>query len=127
MGAWLARWGWVPELVALSDSARTQATWIAMAPLLGGAPAREPRRTLYHGGLRALQAEAWAWSPVIRTVLAIGHNPGWEDALARMTGRDAGMTTGNIALLEGRGQTWDEALRDRWTLVALGRPRDLPD
>lgn len=127
MGAWLARHGWVPELVALSDSERTQATWRGMAPWVGATLRPRVRRSLYHAGIEAIQAEARSWPPRVRAVLAIGHNPGWEDALARLTGEDPGMTTGNIALLEGQGPTWTEALEGHWALVALGRPRELAD
>ena len=127
MGAWLVGHGWVPEVVALSDSERTQATWRGMAPLVGATLVPRVRRSLYHSGLEAIRAKARSWSPGVRTVLAIGHNPGWEDALAWLTGQDPGMTTGNIALLEGEGPTWTDALQGRWTLVALGRPRELPD
>ena len=75
--------------------------------------------------LAELIAEAGGWSPNAGCVLVLGHNPGWEDALESLTDSSELMTTGNAALLVGEGERWDQALRGRWTLEALIRPREL--
>lgn len=126
MGAWLVAQGWVPDLVVLSDSARTRETWARLAPSLPTRPEVMESRLLYHAGLAALRQHAAGWPDGARTVLALGHNPGWEEALARLSGRWETMTTGNVALLEGRGETWQAALGGAWSPVALARPKELP-
>ena len=125
MGAWLADMGWTPDLVVLSDSQRTRETWALMAPMLPREPTVHERPGFYHAGLSAILADAATWPESTRTVLALGHNPGWEDALARLSGCDEVMTTGNIALLEGRGSSWSSALGRPWHLVAFARPREI--
>lgn len=125
MGAWLVAQGWAPDLVVLSDSARTRETWALLAPTLPFPPAVHETRSLYHAGLAELRAHAAQWAPHIRTVLAIGHNPGWEDAQGRLSGRWEPMTTANIALLEGAGDTWRASLDGAWRQVAFARPKEL--
>ncbi len=80
VAAALAERGWVPELVVSSDSARTRETWAGMAPALGEPEVVFTER-LYHEGLEALIEEAAGWPPEVACVLALGHNPCWEDAL----------------------------------------------
>ena len=62
----------------------------------------------------------------MRTVLVLGHNPGWENAVKALSGREVRMTTANVVLLEGKGATWGEALqRGRWSVVGVVRPKEL--
>jgi phosphohistidine phosphatase len=124
VAAALAERGWVPELVVSSDSARTRETWAGMAPALGEPEVVFTER-LYHEGLEALIEEAAGWPPEVACVLALGHNPCWEDALAALCGEAERMTTANAALLVGEGEDWPLALGGRWALEALIRPREL--
>lgn len=125
MGRWLVAVGWLPDLVVLSDSARTRETWARLRVALPETPPVLQGRALYHAGLPALRRHATGWPDRARTVLALGHNPGWEDAQARLSGRFETMTTGNIALLEGAGATWALALQGRWRTAGFGRPKEL--
>lgn len=125
MGSWLALQGWEPQLVVLSDSARTTETWERLRPSLSRSPLVMRSPLLYHAGLPALLAHSATWPPEAGTVLALGHNPGWEDAQATLSGRFETMTTANIALLEGAGESWAKALSGDWTLQILGRPKEL--
>jgi hypothetical protein len=81
--------------------------------------------SLYLAGLGALQESAAAWPVFAQTVLALGHNPGWEQALGQLGGSWAGMTTANAGLLIGRGVSWSAALEGSWELEAVLRPREL--
>jgi hypothetical protein len=82
---------------------------------------------LYLAGLGALQESAAAWPASAQTVLALGHNPGWERALGQLGGSWGGMTTANAALLIGRGDSWIAALEGSWDLEAVLRPIDLDE
>ena len=127
MGQELAARGWVPGLVASSDSARTRETWDRMRTPLG-APDLEVlwSNELYLADLSDLRAHAAGWDDAISSALALGHNPGWSDAASILAGRPISMTTANCALLVGHGASWIEALGGPWELVALLRPRELP-
>jgi len=124
----LAARGWLPDLVYTSSSRRTRQTWKHMARALGDegdAIAVIVVEDFYLGDLDAIHGHAARWPHEVDTVLVLGHNPGWEEALHVLTGGDGAMTTGNAALLAGSGVTWVEALEARWHLVAHLRPRDL--
>ena len=119
IGLRLTQRGWLPDAVVSSDSARTTETWERLGI---DAPVRFTR-ALYHGGLAALRQELAAFDDGIGTAMAIGHNPGWEDAVEALSGEATRMTTCNAALLEGAGATWAAALSSPWTLVTVLRPR----
>lgn len=125
VAARLAELGWVPDLVCSSDAARTRETWSLMAPVLP-APVQEIfTRALYLADLEELRRAAAAWPETAGTVLALGHNPGWEDALSLLSESPQTMTTGNAGLLEIEAPTWSDALRGPMRLVDVIRPRDL--
>jgi len=116
---------WAPDAVYSSDSTRTTETWQLMAPVLGGAVPVSFSRGLYHAGLPQMRKSAEDWGDHLQTVLVLGHNPGWSEAVGILASRPVELTTGNAALLEGQGATWAEALAGKWTLTALVRPADL--
>ena len=65
-------------------------------------------------------------SLVTRTVLVLGHNPGWEEAVEELIGREVRITTANVVLLKGEGATWREALeRGAWSVAGVIRPKQL--
>lgn len=125
----LRRLGWLPDHVYTSTARRARQTWKRMARALGDDAVGigvSRLDTLYMAGLAAIRDEALAWPSELRTVLIIGHNPGWEEVLHALTGGDEAMTTGNAALLRGEGASWAIALARPWRRSALLRPRVLP-
>ncbi|MEZ5979192.1 MAG: histidine phosphatase family protein [Planctomycetota bacterium] len=123
IGERLAELGWVPDAVVASDARRTRETWERMASALGPPPLVTFEHGLYLEGLDAIRASSVEWNASHRTVLVLGHNPGWEDAVGELVGAPIGMTTGNAALLVGAGADWAEALLGAWKLEALLRSR----
>ena len=121
VGAQLLAHAWAPALVRSSDAVRTRQTWEAISGSFA------PRtvswtRDLYNPSLERLVADAASWSAADRTVLCLGHNPGWSDAATRLSGARVGMGTAFAALLEGEGADWTEAFTHPWTLEHLLRP-----
>ncbi len=117
---------WAPTHVVSSDAARTQQTWALMRPVLGG-PDAVFFRSLYLAGLREL-APVLAPLPAEATVLALGHDPGWSDALQWLCGDERPLKTAHAALLT-TSHLWTEALAAPGRFVRLGRlePRRLAD
>ena len=101
--------GWVPDRVLYSDAARTTETWWCMSELLGEPPA-SAMPSLYGAGTEALAATVQRLAPSEQTVLVLGHNPGWSDAIAWLTGIQVNLAPANAALLLGRGERWAGAL-----------------
>ena len=121
VGARLTALGWIPDLAVSSDAERTRLTWEGMAL---ASPVRFTP-TFYLAGLREIRRDATDWDADLRTVLVLGHNPGWSEALMALSDEPSGMTTGNAGLLLGAGGTWLEALQNQWELIELIRPREL--
>jgi phosphohistidine phosphatase len=123
----LAELGWVPDLVLASDSQRTRETWDRMSRVLSGPIPVRTTRALYLAGLGALQDEAARLPETVRTVLALGHNPGWEAAAGRLAGAPIRMTTANAALFELGEVGWEAALEAASPrLLTVLRPKELP-
>jgi len=128
IGARIAELGWAPEWVLSSDAARTRETWRRLSEAFASEAQLSFTARLYHAGLSTLRAEAAAVPAEITTLMAIGHNPGWEQAAATLCGQpDLTMTTCNAALLSASADSWPEALaRDGgWELHELLRPKTL--
>ncbi len=119
--------GWVPDFVLSSDSTRTRQTWAGMQEEFGDEIEAEFINDFYHGGVRALLDALESMSPDVRTLLVLGHNPGWEDAVGWLSGEPTRMTTANAAMLSTDGGAWSEAVDgpNRWTLEQLLRPKEL--
>jgi phosphohistidine phosphatase len=125
VGKRLAKLGWVPDLVVCSDSRRTRETWERMERRFPETRARFTR-ALYAGGPTELRTEVAHLSANVRTVLVLGHNPGWEEAVVELSGREVRITTANVVLLEREGATWGEALRrGSWSVAGVVRPKEL--
>ena len=113
--------GWRPEAVLSSDSRRTRETWEGMAPELDAPPQPSFTRALYLAGLDTLWEEVHGVASEVETLLVLGHNPGWEHAVYRLSGQPEAMAPANAALLVGSGDTWPEALEGRWERAEVVR------
>jgi phosphohistidine phosphatase len=120
---------WLPDLILASDSTRTVETWACVAGELPGDPSPPWfRRSLYHAGLGALQRELETVPGEVHTVLAIGHNPGWELAASVYATANLEMGTGYAACLELFDEPWrDAARRPARRLAHFIRPKDIPE
>ena len=123
--------GWSPDRVFSSDSTRTQETWACMT---GGFSTPLPpvhfTRDLYHTGLDALKVHLRTLEPVVNTVLVLGHNPGWEEVVERLTGLTyVVMKTAHAALLRAPAGDWSDALarEGAWSLERIINPRAMMD
>jgi len=121
----LAARDWLPDFVVSSDAERTRQTWTQMNSVFSIECEVRWTNDLYLAALGDLQRDSAHWPDSTHTILALGHNPGWERALAQLGGDWGGMTTANAALLVGSGTTWTEALEGSWNLEEVLRPRDL--
>jgi phosphohistidine phosphatase SixA len=121
--------GWSPELVVSSDSARTRETLARMVDQFNPWPQVEFTPALYLAGPHALREAVAGVPDEIATVMALGHNPGWEEAVAWLTDSRISLATADAALLESSGDSWREALREEgaWQLVDVIRPGEIDE
>jgi phosphohistidine phosphatase len=75
----------LPDLALVSPARRARETWELVEPALGPVPARfEPR--LYEASPERLMSLLHEVEPAIRTLLLVGHNPGFEDLAKLLIG-----------------------------------------
>ena len=118
---------WMPNLVLSSDAARTRETYALMSPELAEVERVEYLSAFYNDGHPALLAMLREVPNVFGTVLALGHNPSWEEAVHWLSGESIEMTTANCALLECDAGGWEATAehREQWRLCDVIRPREL--
>lgn len=123
LGTRLRELGWVPQVVVSSDATRTRETWEHMAAAFERAPSVTFTRDLYLMGIDEIRAVLHHLRAEVDTVMVLGHNPGWEDAVHALCGVRARMMPCAAALLRTPTDTWPAvAARGSWTLDELVRP-----
>lgn len=120
-GRWLADNVGRIHLAVISPAERTRQTWrLASAELAVPPPVREDDR-VYAGSAPSLLGLVRELPGDLATVVLVGHNPGVEDLLARLTGRRVPMPTSALAVIDLSGP-WSTAGNTAAQLRAQGRP-----
>lgn len=117
---------WAPTIVRSSDARRTRETFDYMRPELPEIEDVLFTRMLYLAGPRELVGLLSAVLDTSAVVLALGHNPGWQEAVEYFSGSYLALTTANAALLSSPATNWATGLEQegRWKLVDVLRPKD---
>ncbi|HEX8665870.1 MAG TPA: histidine phosphatase family protein [Beijerinckiaceae bacterium] len=123
----------IPDLALVSTARRARETWEAIAPRLGEVPARfEPR--IYEAPADQLLKIVREVGPEVRTLLMVGHNPGFEDlakllighgdryAFARMARR---YPTAGLAVLDFTAEDWGAVAPGSGRLDRFVTPKSL--
>lgn len=127
VAAALERAGWLPDLVLLSDAKRTKQTLKRMRRAWSERPSAVALEALYHAGLPELEAALLTHAGGAQTVLALGHNPGWSDALFSLAGLPQPLKTADAACLSSPAASWPAALKGPFSVSALIRARSLSE
>lgn len=85
MGRYLAEELLLPDLVLISPAKRTVETWELVRPMLPERPGTHFEPRIYESPSERLLKVAQEVEPGVRTLLMIGHNPGFEELAARLT------------------------------------------
>jgi phosphohistidine phosphatase len=127
MGELLRREGLVPDLIITSDAVRAQATAEAAAEAAGYRGRIVVDGLLYHAGpedaIAVLQSMRAATAAA---VMIVGHNPGLEELVERLTGESHDLPTAALVQLAVPIDEWRElSVSTRAALVNLWRPKEL--
>ena len=119
--------GWNPELVFSSDAERTRETFKVMRSALGGDVDAQFSSSLYLGGVDQVREVLMNIGEPANTVLCLGHNPGWEEAIYWFCGESVTMKTASAALLSASDDPWGDLAQSagQFDLVELIHPREL--
>lgn len=124
VAAELDRRGLRPDHVLLSDSARTTQTWEAAAAIWPGIPSAS-RRDLYGAGSAGIRNVAEQAPASARTVMLIGHNPGWSELASELAGRSLALRKADAVVLRTKAGDWAAALHGPWELLVHLVAREL--
>ena len=117
--------GLSPEFIISSDAVRARLTAAAIADATGGQILLDPR--LYHAtAAEILVVIRSIVQDSVATVMIVGHNPGLEELMARLTGEREPLPTAALAQIRLPIEGWsalDTAMRG--VLVGLWRPKEL--
>ena len=120
-GRWLAGNVDAIDLAVVSPAARTRGTWDLVAAELGAAPRVRVEERVYAASAEGLLDLVRELPVELATVVLVGHNPGLEDLVSRLTGEWVRMPTSALAVIDLAGP-WASAGRRPATLRASGRP-----
>ena len=125
IGKALRKRGVTPNLIISSPAARAKATIeaVAKAAKLGVEPRFE--ETIYGASSAELMKLIRRLPDQTSCVLLAGHNPGFEDLVARLTRSHERMPTAAVACIEFQLDHWDDVEDGKGKLVWLMTPKQL--
>jgi len=109
------------DLAVVSPAARARSTWELVSAELEAAPPMRIDDRVYAASAPALLAVTRDLPDDLGTVVLVGHNPGVEDLVARLTGERVQMLTSAVAVIV-LPAPWVTAGDGPATLSACGRP-----
>jgi phosphohistidine phosphatase len=124
-----------PDLVVSSSARRARETLAGVLSSLSGDMEVRLRSELYDADADDLLPIAAEGDPHARTVMLVGHNPAFEEAMRLISWPDdpvvaaatnSGLATGGLAVFEFDVTAWRDAQPGRARLVTVKAPRDLP-
>jgi len=130
IGRWLREHGDQPDVVVVSDAARTRQTWDLVAPELGGSPAVRFEPRAYAASALTLLYLVQELPDAYRAAMLIGHNPAIAElatSLAEPPDADAAplrFPTAAVAVLEFSGD-WPALAPGHARLIDYTTPADL--
>lgn len=108
VGEWLRGRSRQPDAIITSDAVRARTTAEAVAKAAGYAGAIVIEPSLYHATPQAVIEVLNGVAGAAQTVLIVGHNPGLEDLVRRLTGEYHAMPTAALIELELPIEQWSE-------------------
>jgi phosphohistidine phosphatase len=127
IAAALVQFGWQPDYACASNALRAMQTLEAMRPEFGAGIRESLHHELYNGGYEALSSLAASWPGNAATVIVVGHNPGWENAIRTLSGDDVSLEPASCALLQLTLPCgWIEAMpHQSWQLADVLHTREM--
>jgi phosphohistidine phosphatase len=134
IGAYMARHALIPDLVLVSGAERTRETWEHLAPALSASPRVSHDERLYNASTEAILKVLKETPPEVRTLMAIGHNPGLHDVARLMIASgdvearerlNEGLPTSGVAVIDFAGDSWRKLHPHGGRLERFVSPRSL--
>ena len=120
-GRWLAEHLAAIDLAVVSPATRARSTWDLVAAELDEPPPVRVDERVYAASGAELHDVVRDLPDDLHTVVMVGHNPGLEDLVERLTAEQASMPTSAVAVIDVSG-SWSSAGGAAARLRTSGRP-----
>ena len=126
MGLLIRKLQLAPDVIISSDAVRARVTAAAVAEALGFAEEIRLERRLYLASPADIVAVVRSMPAPATTAMIVGHNPGFEQLVERLTGEANELPTAALAQIALPIERWrDLKVSTRGKLIGLWRPREL--
>lgn len=122
VGRWLGDHLGVPDVVVCSPAERARQTWAVVASELDDPPPATFDDRIYGAPAGELLAVVQELPDAASTALLVGHNPGVQELVALLCGRELDTRTSSVAVLAWTGR-WAEASSEVADLRHHATPR----
>jgi len=136
IGAYMARHKLLPDLAVVSSSRRTRETWERLFSVLAAEVAVSFEDHLYNARTDAILAVAKQTKSSVRTLLLIGHNPGFHDAARLLIASgdvearerlNENLPTSGLVVIDFAGKDWRKLHAHGGRLEHFVTPRTLAE
>ena len=117
--------GWQPQHILSSDAQRTRETAFLLLSQWEDGIGVDYTPNLYLAGPQDLQGELAGISEEVEVLLVLGHNPGWEGVVQRLSEQTIPMKTATAVLLKGSVDSWDMIFTTSWEVEEVIYAREL--
>jgi phosphohistidine phosphatase len=126
VGERLREYGLVPDIIVSSDAVRARLTAEAVAETAGYMGEIVLDHRLYLASPADILTLLRTEPETAAIIMIVGHNPGFEDLVAQLTGEPADLATATLAQILLPIEQWrDLDLSTRGTLLGHWRPEEL--
>jgi phosphohistidine phosphatase len=115
----------LPDYILSSPAARAKATSRAAVKAAGLDIEIHFEEGIYDASSAQLMKIVRGIPDSASCAMLIGHNPGFEELLARLTGKSERMPTAALACIELQVETWDDVEDRKGVLVRMLTPKQL--
>ena len=123
-GQWLRERGLVPDIIITSDAVRARTTAEAVAKASGHLQAIRLEPSLYGASPEAMIEVLNGAPDEARAVMIVGHNPGLEELVSKLSGESHGMPTAGLFVFDVPITRWrDLDLAIDASLIEMWQPR----
>lgn len=125
MGAVMRKRKVQPDLILSSPAARAKETTRLISEAAGLTTEVQYEQGIYEASLGRLLKIVSQIDESMNTALLVGHNPGFEELLAALTGESQRMPTAALACIELNIEKWSDVTAGSGKLAWLVKPKDL--
>jgi phosphohistidine phosphatase len=134
IGAYMAHHALIPDLALVSPAVRTRETWERIVAELPNRPRETFEERLYNAGRQGVLAVIKETAASVRTLMAVGHNPGLHDLARQLIASgdvearerlNEGLPTSGLVVIDFAGNDWRKLHARSGRLMHIITPRSL--